>query len=83
MEEGRKVARVKPGTSKEAAAKRKSDFVEAFLANNENATEAAVTAGYSPKTARQQGARLLSDVAIRAAIEMTRRTLNGGAGKLK
>lgn len=34
-----------------------------------NATEAARVAGYSGKTARQQGARLLSNVSIRAAIE--------------
>lgn len=34
-----------------------------------NATKAAEQAGYSPKTARQQGSRLLSDADISAAIE--------------
>jgi phage terminase small subunit len=58
----------KQGTSKQAAADRRKVFVEAYIANGGNATEAAKTAGYSNKTARQQAARLLSDVAIKAAI---------------
>ncbi len=33
-----------------------------------NATQAAIRAGYSAKTARQQGARLLAEAAIEAAI---------------
>lgn len=52
----------------EAAAQRRAEFVEAFVANGGNATKAAIAAGYSEKTARQQGARLLSDVAISGAI---------------
>lgn len=60
--------RVKLGTSIEAAAQRRAEFVEAFVANGGNATKAAIAAGYSEKTARQQGARLLSDVAISGAI---------------
>lgn len=59
---------VKAGTSKEAAAARKAIFVEAYIANGGNATEAAKTAGFSEKTARQQGARLLSDVSVSSAI---------------
>lgn len=38
-------------------------FVESYLANP-NATKAAIAAGYSEKTARQQGQRLLSNVVI-------------------
>jgi phage terminase small subunit len=34
-----------------------------------NGTQAAIRAGYSEKTARQQGARLLSNVAVRASID--------------
>jgi len=34
-----------------------------------NATQAAIRAGYSPKTARQQGARLLSKVNIALPLE--------------
>lgn len=65
-----KKAKPKPkaGTSQAAAEARKAIFVEAYIANGGNATEAAKTAGYSEKTARQQAARLLSDVAIQAAI---------------
>lgn len=44
-------------------------FVEAYLANGFNATQAAVAAGYSPKTAYSQGSRLLKNVEVRAAIE--------------
>lgn len=61
---------VKAGTSKEAAAARKHLFVEAYIANGGNATEAAKTAGYSSQTARQQGSRLLSDVDISSAIAL-------------
>lgn len=34
-----------------------------------NATQAAIRAGYSPKTAEQQGPRLLGNAGVRAAIE--------------
>ena len=44
-----------------------------------NATQAAIRAGYSPKTANEQGARLLTKVSIQAAVskaqaERSRRT---------
>lgn len=61
-------SRVKQGTSKEAAAARKAVFVEAFIANGGNATQAAITAGYSEKTAGSQGQRLLKDVEISKAL---------------
>lgn len=56
--------KAKAGTGKEAAAARKHLFVEAYLANGGNATEAAKSAGYSPKTAYQQGPRLLKDAQV-------------------
>lgn len=34
-----------------------------------NATQAAIRAGYSPKTANEQGARLLANVSVRAYID--------------
>jgi phage terminase small subunit len=43
-------------------------FVEAYL-KTFNATQAALDAGYSPKTARSQGARLLTFVDIAAEIK--------------
>lgn len=58
--------KVKAGTS--AAADRKALFVAAYLDNGGNATQAAISAGYSPKTADQQGSRLLKDVKIKASI---------------
>lgn len=61
--------RTKPGTSKQAASDRKAVFVEAYIANGGNATEAAKTAGYSPKTAYSQGQRLLKDVEIKQRLE--------------
>ena len=47
---------------------RQRKFVEAFCACF-NATKAAETAGYSKKTARQQGCRLLTNVYIKTAIK--------------
>ncbi len=42
-------------------------FVEEYLLDL-NATQAAVRAGYSPKTAKQQGQRLLTNVDVQAAV---------------
>jgi phage terminase small subunit len=42
-------------------------FVAEYLKDS-NATQAALRAGYPAKSARQQGSRLLSNAAIRAAI---------------
>lgn len=43
-------------------------FVEAYLANGSNATQAAITAGYSQKTAYSQGQRLLKNVEIQKRL---------------
>lgn len=43
-------------------------FVDEYLLDL-NATQAAIRAGYSAKTANQQGPRLLEDVEVRAAID--------------
>lgn len=43
-------------------------FVEAYCHNGFNATQAAITAGYSAKTAYSQGQRLLKNVEIAKAI---------------
>ena len=64
-----KKQRVKAGTSKAAAAHRHKMFVEAYIQNGGNATEAAQVARYSAKTAYSAGCRLLKDVEIAAAIE--------------
>jgi phage terminase small subunit len=55
---------------------RQEAFKEAYLSNNGNATQAAIDAGYSPKTARQIGQRLLSNVDIAAEIARRRAEIN-------
>lgn len=44
-------------------------FVEAYCCNGFNATNAAISAGYSEKTAYSQGPRLLENVEIDKAID--------------
>ena len=63
-----RVKRVKAGTSKAAAAARKVAFAHAYIVNGRNGEAAAVTAGYSQKTAGSQASRLLKDVKIQALI---------------
>lgn len=48
--------------------KKQKLFVEEYLIDL-NATQAAIRAGYSPDTAREQGSRLLANVNIRAYID--------------
>lgn len=64
---------MKKETSKEKEAKkhlnkRQIDFVQEYMKTN-NINQSAIKAGYSPKTARSQGSRLLSNVNIRAYID--------------
>lgn len=59
----------KAGTAKDQAAERRAIFIEAYIANGRNATEAAITAGYSPATAYQAGYRLLKDVEIKQQLD--------------
>jgi len=60
--------RVKAGQNKEAVAARRKAFAEAYIVNGNNATQAAITAGFSPKTAYSQGQRLLKNVELKQAI---------------
>ena len=46
---------------------RQQRFVTEYLVDL-NATQAAIRAGYSPKTAQQQGSRLLTNVVVKQAI---------------
>ena len=54
-------------------------FIEEYLIDS-NATQAAVRAGYSPKTAYSQGQRLLKNVEVAAAIEFARAVLTERTG---
>lgn len=64
--------RVKAGTSRASAEDRRAKFVEAYLSNGGNATDAAIQAGYSPKTAHVQGSNLLKDIKVSAMLESRR-----------
>lgn len=57
---------------REDAAHRKKVFAEAYLSNGGNKTEAALAAGFSPKTAAQQGSRLFKSVEVKQLIEQAR-----------
>ena len=67
--------RAKAGTSARATAHRRRLFIETYVRNGANGTRAAIEAGYSPKTANEQAARLLANVSLRAEIERRQREL--------
>lgn len=58
------------GTTAELSAKQRA-FVTEYLRDG-NATQAAIRAGYSQKTAQEQSSRLLSKVIVRQAVEKAR-----------
>lgn len=60
--------RTKAGTSKEAADARKVAFAEAYIANKRNGKQAAIVAGFSPKTAEVQASRLLKEIKVQELI---------------
>ncbi|MEI2285013.1 terminase small subunit [Paenibacillus polysaccharolyticus] len=51
-------------------------FVTEYLQNGNNATQAAIAAGYSEKTASSQGSRLLKSVEIQQYLNKTEQNLN-------
>ena len=59
-------------------------FVVEYLKTPENATDAAIRAGYSPKTATAQASRLLTNVNVKKAIDEaqseTRERVKEGVG---
>ena len=67
--------RARAGTSQQSAQDRRDVFVEAYIANGGNATDAAIKAGYSAKTAYSQGQRLLKVVEVESAIQRRRGSL--------
>ena len=72
---GKRIARVKAGTSKEAATNRKQKAVEAFIMNGGNKTQAAITAGYAAHSAHTAGNRLFKDGEVLAAVSKRRAEL--------
>ncbi len=73
MTQATKSKRVKQGTSKEAAAKRRKLFIEAYVSNGGNGLQAAIKAGFSPRSAGVTACQLLKEPNIRA--EINRRTV--------
>lgn len=66
-------AKAKPiRSSKEEAEHKRKLFVEAYIANGGNATQAAIQAGYSERTAYSAGARLLKSVEVSTQLEQRR-----------
>lgn len=64
--------RTKAGTSKMSAEDRRLAFVEAYLSNGGNKTQAAISAGFSPLSAERQGNRLSTDVRVRSILDKRR-----------
>lgn len=69
------LVRVKAGTSKESAEDKKLAFVEAYLSNGGNASEAAIAAGYSKSGAGKQGYRMSKDPQIMSMLDMRRKDI--------
>jgi len=67
--------RVKRGTSKAAAAERLVRFVEAYIANGENGTQAAIAIGVPERGAHVQASRWLKDVKVQKLLEKKRQEL--------
>lgn len=72
--------RTKAGTSKASAEQKRFAFVEAFFANGENASQAAITAGFAPKSAGVTGAKMLKDPRILLMVEQRRAQINAELG---
>jgi phage terminase small subunit len=67
--------RAKAGTSASATRQRRSLFVEAYITNGGNATDAAIEAGYSRSGARTRGNELVKDRNISEEIDRRRREI--------
>ena len=70
---------VRPGGGKAAAAARRETFINAYMSNGHNATQAAITARYSPKTAHSAGQRLLKHVEVSGRLTERARDVGAAA----
>lgn len=59
-------------SSERSTQQRREDFVEAYLSNGGNATEAAIAAGYSRTGAVKQGSRMSRNVHVVALLDKRR-----------
>lgn len=65
----------KAGNTQEDAEHRRKLFVEAYLTNGGNASQAAVAAGFSQKTAGAAGSRLLKHVDVVLTLQQRRKVV--------
>ena len=65
-----KAHRVKAGSSQKSATQKRALFVEAYCANGQNGKQAAITAGFAPKSAEVTASRLLRHAKVKGAVEM-------------
>ena len=63
----------KAGRSAEASAERRKLFLEYYQANGHNATEAAIAAGCSPRSARKQGWAMLHEGSVQEQLRLRAR----------
>ena len=69
MVQAKKPPKQSTSRQKTTIEQRRKLFVEAFLSNGGNATQAALTAGFSASTDAKQGHRLSKNVQVRAEID--------------
>lgn len=72
--------RTKAGTGKSAARERRLAFVHAYLRNGHNGLQAAITAGYSPKTAGQAAHTVLKDIEVQNIIRQSAKKAEESSG---
>src|SRR5215472_2081467 len=65
----------KSRTKKLGVRQRRTRFVKEYL-KDKNATRAAIAAGYSERTAKQQGSQLLTKLDVRSQIEKENEKIN-------
>lgn len=61
-------AKIKAGAGAASASARRTLFVEAYIANGNNATQAAIASGLSPKTAGSTGQRMLKHAEVQQKL---------------
>lgn len=66
---------MKAGNTQEDAEHRRKLFVESYLTNGGNASQAAVAAGFSEKTAGAAGSRLLKHVEVLTMLQQRRKVV--------
>lgn len=63
------------GLSRESADQRAQRFVEAYLSNGENITQAALAVGFAKKSAASQGSRLLKSAKVQQLLDSRRKAV--------